>query len=219
MWLDARLRYEITRFDPSQNVVPWRVDVKVPADIDALPPGAPSSFSVGRIMADELRRYELDEWGSDCLETADADSVGLEMAVASLLDADGELRLDEYECICDPIVYIYRLEIHPDFADYRLAVLDAFCRLFNTDALILAQYKTTWFSLTEFQSLGFQPLKPKLVSYDPKRLESETELLFIVRDNTLKCDFEIANYPKSMPSATAEHESWLEAQSNWKVFF
>jgi hypothetical protein len=101
------------RHDPDQSAIHWRVDVCASAEFDSVEEGQPDWFVVGRLLADEIRRFDANEWGHSEWEVAEADSAGLEMALDSLLDENGELR--EFNGICDPIVYLYRFLLHDDF--------------------------------------------------------------------------------------------------------
>jgi hypothetical protein len=216
MWLDARFQYIVTRFDPSQHVVPWRIDIKAVIDESAGTTG-PNSYVVGRILADEVRRFEIAEWGDDPADAADADSAGLESAYAALIDDSGQFRDAEFNGVSDPIVYMYRFRLHDDFASCKLAVLDAFCRLFPNEALILAQYSTTWLSISEFNHLGFKKLVPagtRIVSNDkPVHVD---QLQFMIRDNTLATTQKVGDYPKQPPWAMPEHEEWVNSHGPWK---
>jgi hypothetical protein len=112
------------------------------------------------LLADEIRPREIEECGEDIWAVADADSSGLEAAWASLLDENGQLRSSEFAGPIDSVVYLYRFTLHADFSPCRLAVLDAACRIFGTNAVILAQHHTIWFADTEFEFLGFHSLPP-----------------------------------------------------------
>src|SRR5437868_1157122 len=103
MWLELSNRYELIRYEPDQSAVPWRVDVVACVDDDAFVQGKPDSFVVGRLLADEIRRYKAEEWGVSAWDVADADSSGLEGAFASLLDEESRMRDDIFNPIADPI--------------------------------------------------------------------------------------------------------------------
>ncbi|HEY1599679.1 MAG TPA: hypothetical protein VGG64_08765 [Pirellulales bacterium] len=215
MWLSAHHEFNITRYDSAQATIPWRVDVH--AIVDDPEPGAREEFTVGRILADELRPGEIDELGDDPWDVADADSSGLEAAYAAVLDEHGCFRDDEFTAGGDQIVYLYRFALHPDFVDWRLAVMDSFCRLFaSPSAVILAQRHTTLFSDTELSEVGFRLLAPT-VYRGPKgarRIDRTTE--FYVRDCTLKTRFELRDVIDiEPPSATSAHEKWLETCGPW----
>jgi hypothetical protein len=205
MRLEASQSVELIHYSLSAFVVPWRVNVW--ADVHEPEVGKPESFVVGRILADTLSRFDIEECGEDAWTVADEDSAGLELAWASLLDENGHFREDEFESIADPVVYTYRFALHPDFAEWRMPVMDAFCRLFGTCGLVLAQHNTTVYSLTEFETLGFRPLIPK------GRLTPGTsnEPRFMVRDNAC-ARYSMASYPEESPNPGRQHKEWLEAQ-------
>lgn len=87
-------------------------------------------------------------------DVADSDSCDLEAAWASLLDERGRFRTKELGAP-DPIVCLHRFDLHVDFVDWRMAVVDGFCRMFGPEALILAPRDFTWLSDTEFGELAF----------------------------------------------------------------
>jgi len=90
-------------------------------------------------MADELRRFAITDQGRSVWDVADADSGRLEAAYASLLDSEGQFREDEFESVADPVVYVYRFCLHPDFGRWKLPAIHAFCESFDMAAIILAQ--------------------------------------------------------------------------------
>ncbi len=211
MWLEANQRYELSRADGDGHVTPWMVDVVEFSDeADGMVP-----FSVGRILADELRPNEIREWGGSVWHVADGDSGGLLAAYTSLLDADGEFRHEEFDAIGEPIVYMYRFELHEDFTDWKLPVLDSFCRLFRFNAVILAQYETTWFSLSEFEQVGFRPLATDSGSIEISGPAVDQPPRFLVRDNALTPPITFSDYPTDSPDSTEEHEEWVESKGPW----
>jgi len=188
--------------------------IRYAIDTDRLSSGEPDYFTVGRILADELRRYEIMDWGDNVWDAADADSSGLEAAYASLLTADGKFREEEFEGIANPLVYMYRFALHEEFVNWRLAVLHGFCNLFANDAVVLAQYDTTWFSETEFEVLGFRDLGP--TQFPAPNLPSiDREGRFMVRDNAAAGGFTFNHYPEDAPAARLEHEEWLASKVPW----
>lgn len=210
MWLDVKRRYPVQVLDPTELVVPCRVDVREVGD-DAM---SGEDFSVGRFLADELRRHEIEEHGLNVWTVADADSSGLEAAWSCLLDEQGEIREDDFDGIVASVVYCYRFALHPDFVEWRLAVIDSFCRMFD-EALILMQFHTTLCSDTEFAMLGFKPVEIATFAPDvgPGRLDRQTR--FMLRNNNLKVPFKLSDYPDDFPTAKPEHEAWLESQAKW----
>src|SRR5262249_50252982 len=150
--------------------------------------GQPTSHVVGRLLADEIRRYEVDEWGDSAWDVADSNSAGLEGAFASLLDVEGRFR-EDFNPISDPIVYLYRFELHEDFSNWRLAVLDAFCRQFGSTAVVLAQYHTTWLSLAEFEQIGFRLDGSSVAPLTESFADNNRMNRFMVRDNELQSNY------------------------------
>ena len=55
IWLNATQRHNLVRDEPNDSVIAWSISVEAHADFDA-PEGSPSSFPVGRMLADEIRR-------------------------------------------------------------------------------------------------------------------------------------------------------------------
>lgn len=155
MWLRAIRESQLIHHEPDDYASSWCVDVMAATDLSA-PASGPEAYPVGRILADELRRFEIAEWGEDVWTVADADSSGLEAAWAAVLDEEGTFREDEFDGPADPVIYLYRFKLHEDFSAWRLAVLDACCRVFGQGALVLAQHHTTWLSEAEFELLGFR---------------------------------------------------------------
>jgi hypothetical protein len=214
MWLDATHTYNLIRLDAQQSVVPWRVNVRAHVDLDAHVQGRPDSYVVGRLLADSIHRYEATEWDLDPWDIADGDSEGLEAAFGALLDENGDFRSEDFEALGDPIVYLYRFALHDDFANWRFAILDSFCRQFGNDALILAQHHTIPFSIKEFEQLGFRLLsKTKFLPGCVPIIDRQTE--FLVRDNSLKSPFTIGMYPESALPAKFEQEQWLDSRGPW----
>ena len=215
MWLDARRQQKLVRYEPDDFVVRWQVDINVPAEEGAIVRGR-DCVTVGRILCDELRRYETIECGESVWEAADADSSGLEAAWSSLLDEEGDFRDDEFEGIADPVVYVYRFQLHAEFVDWRMATADAFCRMFGSDAVILAQYHTTWFSEAEFELLGFHLLPPTQFPSPAGYPNIDREARFMARDNACRAEFGLRQYPKDAPEGRLDHDQWLEEQGPWK---
>jgi hypothetical protein len=215
MELTAKFIYPLLRYDTSQSVISWRVDVHTSAD-DEIIDLESGPFLIGRMLADEVRRFEVAEWGEDPYQVADSDSDGLEVAYRSLLDPSGQFVEEEFDGAADPVVYLYRFALHPDFAAWRLPVLDAFCRLFSTEAIILAQFHTTQLTQAEFGTIGFKPWTP--VGAEPPVDVSDIyeRTRFMVRDNSRETELQIADYPSEAPGATAEHSKWVHANGPWK---
>jgi len=203
MWLEAKNRVYITRNDVSQFVVPWVVEIKASSD----PRDGGDPYTVGRMLADAIHRFDVADCGERAWTVADAESAGLAAAWAFLVDDNGALRQDAFETIVDPVVYLYVL--HPNFAELRLAVMDAVCSLFGAESLILAQYHTTEYAETEFEVLGFRPL-PRPAGYN-----TDDPLQFMARENALS-PYRISSYPKDSPHGKLEHQEWVERQGPWK---
>ncbi len=210
MRLSATRQQSLTYFEPNDLVVTWSIDVEADAADDS-----PEAFSVGRVLTDELRRFEIDERGETMWDVADADSSGLEAAWAALLDEKGAFRAKDFLGEADPVVYLYRFELHPDFVEWRLAVMDAICRLFGSSAIILAQYHTTLMAETEFSLLGFRNLPAPRFPAPVGFTSMDRETRFMVRDNAGSAEFTLANYPTSAPAAFPSHETWLESRHQW----
>lgn len=214
MWLETQSTRHIVHLDSSDYVVPWRVDVQAMTDIDDAE--GPGAYSIGRLLADALYPYEMAERGASVWDAADADSSGLEAAWASLLDKDGEFRDEEFEALGEPVVYLYRFALHDDFVQWRMAVMDTFCRMFENNAVILAQYHTTSFSLVQFEELGFRELPETQFAAPSGFPRIDREVRFMVRDNAKTTSFGLEDYPRDLPDATAEHAEWLESRGKWK---
>jgi len=202
MWLEAAQQFSLIRYDTSALASPWKIDVVGLTD-EPGPDG--EAFIVGRVLADSMSRFDIEECGEDPSDVADSDSSGLSAAWESLVDKDGEFRSDDFQSIADPVVYIYRFYLHPDFAEWRIAVMDAVCRLFGNSALILAQHHTTYYSQTEFDALGFVRLIPAV----------KQEVDFMARENAC-ARYSMGDYPREAPDAFRRHQEWLEAQAPWK---
>ena len=214
MWLDSKRKYKLIRYEPNDLVVAWVVDVKAYGE-DSDQIAEPGVFTVGRLLADELRRFEIAECGEQVWQVADADSSGLEAAWTSLLDQEGNFRDDDFEAVADPVVYLYRFKLHPDFVNWRLAMMDVFCRIFDSDALISAQHHTTWLSDTEFDLLGFRPL-PRTDYPAPQGYSNiDRKTCFIVRENACRVEYSIADYPGEAPSGRRDHAQWIESKGRW----
>jgi hypothetical protein len=207
MWFELRQRCDLLREDEAQHVIPWKVNIRAAAD----DPAGFEDYSVGRILADELRPYELSEWGVSPWNVADADSGGLLSAYCALLGRNGRLR-EEFDAIGEPIVYVYRFALHDDFAQWRMAVLDCFCRRFLDSALILVQYHSTWFSLAEFEALGFRVLSPPEFEPPTEAAEINRTTRYMVRDNSCAIPFDLMSYPTKVPYATRKHAKWVRGE-------
>lgn len=221
MWLESHRQHNLTWNDPKDLIVPCRVDVWANVDFETNDPepGQPESFIVGRLLADEIRRFDIEEHGINAWDAADADSSGTEAAWAALLDEHGRFREEGLESMGDPAVYVYRFHLHPDFAECRMAVIDAFCRQFGNDALVLFQYHTTMLSETEFEELGFKDLPPAKFRGQSAFAGPTQEVRFKMRNNSNVPPFRLADYPEDddLPGATAKHAEWLVAQGPWEL--
>ena len=213
LWLDAKHRYRIVRDDSGDHVVPWRVDVRAwPGEAHE----TIESLLVGRFLADEIRRFEIEEWGEEPFEACDDDSAGLVAAYASLTDAQGQFLADEFNSVSDPFVYLYAFALHPDFAECKLSIIDGFCRLFANQAVILTGTWVNWTSQAEFEAVGFKVWEPvegrrgALGHLRGKVLDVGGDLsTLMVRDNTIATSIKVADYPISCPLATKEHARWV----------
>ena len=214
MRLEARRQQRLIRYEPDDHVVSWSAKVFALANDIQLPDG-PGEFIVGRILADELRRYDIAECHEGIWDVADADSSGLEAAWASLLDEQGNFRDDDFDGIADPVVYLYRFVLHPDFAQWRMAVMDAFCATFGSDAIILAQHHTTWFSEAEFGLMGFHILPPTRFPAPAGFPNIDRKTRFMVHDNAYQAKYSMARYPEDAPSGSNAHAEWIESQGPW----
>lgn len=212
MWLEVHRRYRLLVYDPQQTVIPCRVDVM--SHNDEVPP-AKQQHIVGRFLADELRLDWIDDYGEIPSIAADADSAALDAAWSSVVDERGELRQgDELGDFIDSVVYCYRFELHPDFATWKLAAIDGFCRSFGTNALILMQRQMC--EAHEFEHLNFTPLPPaKLAHLKVGKTPADRSTEFVARSNNFKMKYKVADYPEDCPSSKDEHEAWLEAKGNW----
>lgn len=202
--------------DHPDRVIAWRCDVRAAEILDDTPTGR--YFLVGRILADEIRPSEIENCGENVYAVADGDSAGLEAAWAALLDEDGNFREDEFTAPAEPVVYLYRFALHPDFAEWRMAVMDDFSMQFGLHGLILAQFQTTLFSETEFHALGFKHLPRTCFKAPPglPNIDRERETRFLMRHNVLRRDYELVDYPDEAPPATEEHEQWVKSRGPWK---
>jgi hypothetical protein len=147
------------------------------------------------------------------LDVADADSSGLVAAFESLLDDDRQFRDDEFESVADPVVYVYRFCLHPDFGEWKLPAMHAFCESFDCGAIILAQRHTTaFFTEGDFKQLGFR-VNSKAIP--PEQGEEGGPTRFMLRDNATGCTFKVGDYPDESPPATTDHQQWLKRQGPW----
>ena len=215
MWLEAKRTWSLVDYQPDSVVVPWRIDVFALTGEENPEPGR-DNFLVGRLMADELRVGDIEERGGNVWDAADNDSSGLEAAWASLLDEAGSFRSEDFESSGDPVVYLYRFELHPDFAAWRMPVMHSFCRAFPDEAIILAQYHTTWFSQAEFEQLGFELLPPTCYEVDPGFPAIDRDTRFMARENCLRSKFGFSDYPEEPPPAKQAHADWLKTRGPWR---
>jgi hypothetical protein len=215
MWLEAFRKQMIVKYDPSDLVIAWSIDVKALGEASPINEFEPDEFLVGRIMADEVRLREVQECDEDVWSVTDADSAGLEAAWSSLLDKHGNLRFSEFERPFDSVVYLYRFALHPHFSSCRLAVVDAVCRTFGLDAVILAQRHTTWLADTEFDMLSFRLLPPTCVPAPGGFANIDRETRFMLRQNGTTERFSLSDYPEDTNAATAAHAEWVEGQGPW----
>jgi hypothetical protein len=221
MWLDAKSRCWLVRYEPNHSVIAWTVDVK------AMSSDGTNEFTVGRLLADELRPYEIEEWGENVSDVADADSGGLIGAWSAITDEKGAIRDDVDTETASSVVYLYRFALHHDFSEWRMAVMDSFCRTFGDSAIIMAQYNTTLFSRTEFEQLNFDPLAPlhfKGKSPSPRSggarsgvppSAPDEEIEFMTRNNAYKAKFLPADYPKEADYGNEKHQEWIEKNGPW----
>jgi hypothetical protein len=203
--LEAVRKSAILVREPNECVTKWLIDVF--ADVySAIDPdisdddddpdtmyAEPHEYIVARVVADELRTSETEERGIDPSIAADADSSGLVAVWSALM-----LENDEPPSAADTLVYLYRFAVHPDFSECRMAILDAVCRVFGFDALIVTQRNTTWFSEAEFDQLGFEPL------------ESKWNSDLVIRMNFGSRKYWLEHYPEDAPPAKPHHAEWVE---------
>lgn len=111
--------------------------IRANASIDLADTG-PDSFAVGRMLADEIRRFEVTEWNEEAWEVADADSQGWSDLYGSLLRTDGTFGDEAFEGIADPTVYLYR------FAGWsRTTRSPRFCRLTTIQRIVRRRWRST----------------------------------------------------------------------------
>lgn len=204
-WLEAKSRHCIRKDEPSDWIIRWRVDVHAMVDLDHYPSG-PDSFVVGRLMADEIRRYDVEEQGETIYEVGDSDSGGLLDALTCLFPPDG-VGGPEFSGIAEPVVLLHRFELHPEFNGAKLAVLDSFCHIYGSEAVIAFGYYANW-TLPELHRVGFEEFVPRSFDGGPRGK-------FMVRDNTIYTEYGPANYPTQYPSGSEHHTRWLEQHGPW----
>ncbi|WP_232536170.1 hypothetical protein [Lacipirellula parvula] len=198
--------------EPDDSVIAWRIRLRAHTALELIDNG-PESFVVGRMLADEIRRHEVTEWGEEAWDVADADSQGWADLYNSFLNADGDFGVDELDTLADPIVFLYRFDVHPDFANWKMAALDAFCRLFSTDAIIVALYRQAELSLEEFKAVGFNVWEGVGIEPPMEAREIHETAVWMLRDNSLMTPLAVTDYPKECPDATREHQRWVRALS------
>lgn len=142
---------------------------------------------------------------------ADADSQGWSDLYGSLLSTGGTFGDDAFEGIADPIVYLYRFALHPDFGNWKMAAFDVYCRLFLSDAILVDRYRTH-LSLEEFKAVGFNvwPGYGRQAPTDAAVINGTAG--WMVRDNALATDLQVDGYPKNCAEVTAEHLKWLKSR-------
>ena len=146
------------------------------------------------------------------LDVADSDSQGLADAYSLLITNDSKREL-----IHGNMVYLYRYVLHEAFAEWKLPVLDAFCRQFPGESLIVTQPNTIWLSEAEFSTLGFGPIEDVLCDRLPQIKHPAPRL--IVRDLTLAVPLSIDDYPTDFPPASEEHQKWVDEALPAHSFF
>lgn len=216
LWLEARLRYHLLRPEPDDHVIRWRIAVRAHTS-PSLSSSGPVSLLVGGLMADELRRDEIEAWGKgdSVSDAADADSDALVEVCNSMDGPDDCLRLDEFKGAADPLVYLYRFELHPDFAEWKLSILDAACRLFPSDAVVFLPYYAAWASSDDLAHVGFRPWAGVGVDPNPPEGTIDDSARFLIRDNAAYIQFDPSEYPAACPAATNEHVRWLKLHRPW----
>lgn len=210
MWLDIRQTATVGILGEEQLVVPTVADVV--ALVEEPSPGEPEFYRVGRILADRLDIRRIAELGIRVWDVADADSSGLEAAWASLLDEGGERDDVEIQVGSDPVVYLYRFVLHPDYAEWRMAVMDLFCHNFGANAQVLVQHHTTLFSETEFDALGFRLLPPTRFPAPPGYPDIDRQTRFWARENRLGAEYGFSDYPEEAPPSQPKHEAWVQEE-------
>jgi hypothetical protein len=213
MRLEATRSQELIRYEPNDLAVRWKIDLF--ADIDPESTDKPSEYPVARAIMDEMRLYEIEEHRVSAWDVADADSDGLEAAWAAIATKRGKFPFSKFPT-ADTVVYIYRFEVHPDFAAWRMPFMDSICRVFGNTGIILAQYHTTWLNQSEFKALGFQRLKKSTVPAQMPHLKVDRKIRFLLRDNSRLTSFNLSDYPEEAPLALPTHAKWLEVHGPWE---
>jgi hypothetical protein len=210
MWIETKQSTSIRFDDISQLVVPVIADVF--ALVDEPNVGQAEFHRVGRIMADRLDTGRITAIEESVWDVADSDSSGLEAAWANLLDEHGEIRAQEFAGAADPVIYLYRFALHPDFVESKMAVMDMFCHTFGKGAIILAQHHTTLFSDTEFRALGFRFLPSREPPVPGQFAPNDTETRFWARENCTGAEYGFSDYPDEVPPSLTKHEAWVEKE-------
>jgi hypothetical protein len=216
LWLQARQRYHLLRPEPDDHVIRWRVGVRAETGL-GVEGVDPTSRLVGGLVADELRRNEIEAWGDgdSVWDAADEDSDALVEICKSMEGHDDLLRLDEFKGSADPMVYLYRFELHPDFTVWKLPILDAVCRLFPHDAIVFLPYYAAWVEMPELWRVGFRPWAGVGVDPNPPEGTRDERARFMIRDNAAYQEFGPHEYPRECPAATREHTRWLNVHRPW----
>jgi hypothetical protein len=212
-WMKMNCQRQLDFDDPTDHLIHWKCFAHAFADADTYGDGV--SFVIGGVLADEIPRSEFADFGASIWEAADGHSCELEAAWAAILDSDGKLREDDFEGFCDPVVSIHQFELHPDFAEWRLAMMDAFCNRFGDNALIVLPQHVTDFNEPELEALGFSHLPPTVFAAPFGYPVIDRESTFLARENLLARSFEPTDYPHDPPPATRAHQAWVKAQARW----
>lgn len=225
MRLEIRSPYVLKRTQPEHFLTTWTIDVV--ASTDPQDPDSHGELPVGRIVAKEMRRSDIDSpeepteeeleddnyggpWG--VWEVLDFDASGFCSAWAKLVDEEGDFREQEFGRHRDPIIYLETFLLHEDFNAWRMPVMSAFCRRFPAEALILVSAITTRSCESEFAQLGFSLLPPSPLKVESWMPEIELDRLVLLRDNR-KPVRPINLHPEEAPCAHERHAEWLEKLS------
>ena len=204
LWLESNSRYNLRKDEPSDWIIHWTVDVHAVVDIEFYPSG-PSTYVIGRMMADEVRRFEIEEQGESIYEVGDSGSQDLLEALECFYPRGNNGVLD-YRSVADPFVLLHRFELHPEFNEAKLAILDSFCRIYSNDAIIAFGSYANW-TLPELHRVGFDEHEP----YDDQIPIGK----YLVRDNSMMTEYGPRNYPRDYPCGSEHHTRWLEQHGPW----
>ncbi len=159
MYLTISRRASLVPNDPND----WLHEVSV--DIECWTKDGDLPILAGRMSAAYLNLFDAQAAGASVLQIFDARSADFESLYSFLFETESDefnVRFDGMEVLAEELIYVEHCILHPALKGYRRFVIDQFCNLFGSSAVVAIwdtpEFCTVELSDTEFLELGFSRL-------------------------------------------------------------